>query len=89
MLTGFDQLPSSPGCVERMMYINPMSYLPDDFLVKVDHAAMTVILETPVPMLDHPLVEFAMPLPLGILHAEGQAMASPAVALQICSKGSG
>jgi asparagine synthase (glutamine-hydrolysing) len=57
------QWPASSDFLARMMYLDSISYLPDDILVKVDRAAMGVSLETRVPLLDHRIIEFASRLP--------------------------
>jgi asparagine synthase (glutamine-hydrolysing) len=63
-----------PEFVQHMQYLDMLSYLPDDILVKVDRAAMGVSLETRVPFLDHKVVEYAWSIPqdMKIRNGEGK-----------------
>jgi asparagine synthase (glutamine-hydrolysing) len=51
------------GIVDAALLTDTMTYLPNDLLVKMDIASMTVSLEARSPFLDHHLMEFAARLP--------------------------
>ncbi|BAO43688.1 asparagine synthase (glutamine-hydrolyzing) [Thiolapillus brandeum] len=67
-----DAWPEFESAEQRMMYLDAMTYLPDDILCKVDRAAMAVSLETREPFLDYRVVEAAWRLPSNMKIRDGQ-----------------
>ncbi len=51
------------GMLNRMLYVDSKSWLPDDLLVKADKMTMATSVELRVPLLDHRILEFAAGLP--------------------------
>jgi asparagine synthase (glutamine-hydrolysing) len=72
VFTERDQWADVPDFIQRMMFLDMASYLPDDILVKVDRAGVGVGLEARVPLLDHRVVEFTWRLPLSLKIKNGQ-----------------
>lgn len=55
---------ASHPLLNRMLYVDTNSWLPDDLLVKADKMTMAASVELRVPLLDHHVLEFAAGLPL-------------------------
>ena len=67
-----DQGLPGAGVTEQMLWLDLVGYLPDDILVKVDRAAMSVSLETRVPFLDRRVMDLAWRLPLAAKLRKGR-----------------
>jgi len=66
-----DEWPTLSGITEQMLWLDLVTYLPDDILTKLDRAAMAHSLETRVPFLDRGVFDVAWRLPMSVKLHEG------------------
>lgn len=71
LLADPDRWPGELSRLGQVMYVDALTYLPDDILVKVDRAAMAVSLETRVPFLAPAVVEHASGIPDALRMRQG------------------
>jgi len=64
--------PETDDAAHALMYLDFVTYLPEDILTKVDRTTMAVALEARAPLLDYRVVEFAFRLPLAMKLRGGQ-----------------
>ena len=62
LLSGF---PADPS-LNRVLWLDFLSYLPDNLLVKVDRGTMLASIEARAPYLDREVMELALPSPAGL-----------------------
>ena len=69
----FDEAPCDDA-LSAAQYVDMKTWLPGDILTKVDRTAMSVSLETRVPMLNHELVDWSLGLPadMKLMRGEGK-----------------
>lgn len=60
----YHQAANEYGLVDRMLYVDSKSWLPDDLLIKADKMTMANSVELRVPLLDHAVLEFAAAMPV-------------------------
>jgi asparagine synthase (glutamine-hydrolysing) len=70
-LTHPDQWADLPNAIQKLMFLDLVTFLPDDIMVKVDRATMAISLEARAPLLDHRLVEFCWRLPMSMKVRDG------------------
>jgi asparagine synthase (glutamine-hydrolysing) len=68
--------PEGIGALQQLMYLDSVTYLPDDIFAKVDRASMAVSLETRAPFVDRRVVEFAWTLPARMHYDAGRGKRS-------------
>jgi asparagine synthase (glutamine-hydrolysing) len=59
--------------MSRLMFLDLVSFLPDDIMVKVDRATMAASLEARAPLLDHRLIELCFRLPAAMKVRQGSS----------------